>query len=145
MNKLIDYINEALEPNAQTFFKLWKKMRNVGPYGDKLYNEVNGWVSQFNLIELAKPEKPTTQPLMTVIISKKQANYLLDVAVTRPGKSSEVEGAGTINNSEMELISSIKEYDKWKKGYRGALVIQYAFPDGFFDRVKANLGDKIFI
>lgn len=148
MKDLLEYIYEAANSNdAKSFFKAWKKFRNSGSAGEKLYTIVDGWTKEFNLTLLDENnlEQPTTQSMMTLLLSKKQKHHLLDIAITIPGKKSELEGVATINNDEMELIDSISKYDKWRKGYRGITTLQFAFPHGFFDRVRSNLGDKLLI
>lgn len=148
MKDLIEYINEAKEitgSDSKAFFKAWKKMRNIGVKNEEIYNIVDKWVEQFNLTLLpeGKIEKPTNQPILTLLISKKKEHYALDIAVTRPGKKTEIEGLGSINLIEDTWLNSIEDYDKWRKEYRGITTLQFAFPHGFFDKIRANLGDKL--
>ncbi len=153
MKDLQTAIYEALEDDlvmeagdSKTFFKDFKKLYRVGPYGGKWYDMIMQMINDYDLvkIESTKPQKASTEPMMTVLLSKKQQNFVLDVAVTRPGKSDPVEGYGTANlMSQSDYIHSDADLTKWIKGYRNIIVKQYRFPAGFFDKVRANLGDKL--
>lgn len=147
MKELIEYIVEASEQGNKTFFKDFKGLYKIGSYGEKWYDEVNKWVEKYNLVMLPedKLEKPTNQPLLTLLLSKKNEHQILDLAVTRPGKKTEIEGGGTVNlaANPVRYLDTVKDYEKWYKEYRGIIKIQFAFPNGFFDNVRSYLGDKL--
>lgn len=148
MRDLLEYIIEAASNNDnKAFFKDFKGLRKIGSYGKKWYEEVNTWVKKYNLTLLpeGKMEKPNNQPLLTVLLSKKEENLVLDIAVTKPGKKYEIEGAASINltANPIAYLSSISDYEKWYKSYRGIRKLQYTFPDNFFNNVRAFLADKL--
>lgn len=148
MKDLLEYIIEAASINDnKEFFKDFKGLRKIGSYGKKWYAEVDKWIEKYNLTLLpeGKMEKSTNQPLLTILLSKKDENLILDLAVTRPGKKYEIEGAATINlaANPIAYLSSVSDYEKWHKGYRGIRKLQYTFPDKFFNNVRAFLADKL--
>lgn len=150
MKSLKDFILEAQESNSDSkaFFKAWKKLINSRPDGGEWYQVVNGWVKEFGLTSLegSKPEPATKAPMMTMILSKKKENHLLDVAVTRPVKDGTIEGTGTIDLTEISPIwRTNNDYVKWYKGYRNIRLVQFAFPDNFFKGVRTNLANKLIV
>lgn len=150
MKSLVEYIvenniNEA-GISSKDFFKDWKKILNIGAYPSKWYGMISGMIEKYGLEKISEDPTKTSilgeQTIMTVLYKKGTTDEVMDVAITRPGKSDEIDGLGTVNQVNDETIDSKDKFKKWLKG-RKVDVVCYKFQDGFFDKLRSYLSDKL--